>query len=64
MVNRIVNAVLAVAAAVWTRRAGLIEAAGAVCLVVAASMLSIPLAWAVAGVALVLFAASIERDAP
>lgn len=45
---------------VWTRRGNMIEAAGAACIVYAASLVSTPLGWLLAGVSLILKAASID----
>lgn len=52
------------AQAAWARRAAAVEAVGAALLVVAASTVGRGLAFAVAGVALVLKAAEIDRSKP
>lgn len=46
------------------RRAAILEAAGAVCLVVAAGQLDPAAAWATAGVALVVKSLAIHKDGP
>lgn len=61
MVTRLLTPIVDAAAAVWRRRAELVEIAGGVCLVVAAAMVAPALAWLTAGAALVVKAADIDR---
>lgn len=63
MVNRLLLRLVDLAAAVWTRRAALVEFAGAVCLVVAAAAVSAAAAWLVAGVSLILKSLTITGQA-
>lgn len=53
--------VLPAAAAVWTRRAVVLDTIGGAALVVAAALVAAPAGWAVAGVWLTLRAFGIER---
>lgn len=58
---KILDRLVDIAAAVWNRRATLIEASGGAALVVAAALVAPALGWAVAGVALVAKAQEIDR---